>query len=402
MNCFLNNNKKEFCSGCGACVNICPKGAIYMEKDNEGFYYPHIDKQKCVNCNLCRKVCPTINNIKNTKNIKAIYSIHILDNDILEKSASGGAFTGIVDAFCDKNYVIFGAQFDENFQVMHGYTDNKNKIDCFRKSKYVQSDLKNSYVLVKKFLNEGIKVLFSGTPCQVAGLKSFLGRNYDNLLCIDILCHGVPSDKVWQKYLNFIVQQKTKFEKGIEYIENIEFRKKTFYDGKYNSRNLMIKFKNGDCLIENSEKNLYLRGYANRLFLRPSCRVCKFASPDRCSDITIADCWGIEKKYPDLNPHIGESLLIINTKKGKTVFEKMKRNFSIVPIEEEFIFNNNECYYKPSTFHPKRNLFYDNLDKINFEKNIRICLRPIGFKNKVKAVIPKPIKQEIKRLVRKV
>ena len=395
--------KKDNCTGCTACVNICPKDAITMVEDEEGFYYPKINKEKCINCNLCKKICPTINNINNLikeNNLKEIYGVHILDKDILEKSASGGAFTGIVNSFCDENYVIFGARFDDKFQVIHDYVTSKDKIDVFRKSKYVQSDLRNCFKLAKSFLNEGKKVLFSGTPCQIAGLKCFLRKEYENLLCVDIICHGVPSYKVFNKYLNYLVKKEKITD--LSSIKRIEFRKKTIKKEKINSRNLMIVLKNGKKMISDSTENLYLKGYSERLFLRPSCANCKFASKKRYSDITIADCWGIENIYSNINPHVGESLIIINTKKGQKIVNNMKKSFEFINLNEEFVCKYNECYHTPVNFHKKRNLFFDNLDNMNFKKNIKICLRPVGIKNKIKYIIPKPIKKVIKKVIKRV
>lgn len=392
---------KEYCTGCSACANKCPKKAISMLKDEEGFSYPKIDKQKCVDCDLCKKVCPVLNDLNENHYPKNFYAARILNKKILQKSASGGAFTGIVNAFCDKNYVIFGAKFDDEFRVIHDYVDDREKIDCFRKSKYVQSDLNGSFSLVKKFLNENKKVLFSGTPCQVAGLKSFLNKDYDNLLCVDIICHGVPSYKVWRKYLEFIVKKTCGKKYEISSIADVEFRKKINNNGVFNSKNLMINFKNGKSLIVNSERDLYLKGYSARLFLRPSCSKCKFASKKRYSDITIADCWGIENIYPNIDPHSGESLLIINTKKGRNILNEMKEHFLLISLDEDFVCKYNECYYRPTSFHKKRKSFFDNIDRISFKKNILLCLKTFGLTNKVKVFIPKPIKKIIHMFIKR-
>ena len=392
---YFHSGEKKDCCGCEACKQICPKGAIIMKPDFEGFLYPQIVEAKCINCNLCRKVCPISNKVDNQMlDERKVFSIHTNDEELLDKSSSGGAFTIITEAYCDKDYVIFGARYDEKFNVYHDYIENIEEIYKFRKSKYVQSNLNNSYKEVLRFLKEDKKVIFSGTPCQIAGLKKFLRKEYENLLCIDIVCHGVPSKKVWNKYLEYI---ESKYNSKIN---NINFRHKVKQYGIYNSRNIKILLENGKRIIEDSRKNLYLRGFHNKLFYRHSCTSCKFSNPTRYADITIADCWGIENIDSTIDVHRGESMVVINTQKGMDIWNKINQssNISKLELDLEFAIKSNEQFREATKVHKNRDDFYKNLDSTAFNKNIKSSL-PETFKSKVKRMIPNKIKVQIKNIL---
>lgn len=197
---YLVDREKEKCYGCEACVQICPKDALVMKEDDEGFRYPLLDKERCIECNLCRQVCPYENMPKRYSSNKYTFGGYIKDEQIKFESTSGGAFSAIVDTFCDENYVIFGAE-SKGLLVWHSYITDKKDLAKFRKSKYSQSKMGNSYQQAKDFLNSGKKVLFSGTPCQISGLKAFLrNTNQDNLLTVEVICEGVPSPLYIRKY----------------------------------------------------------------------------------------------------------------------------------------------------------------------------------------------------------
>lgn len=199
----INIRDKYSCCGCAACVQACPKDCISFEEDEQGFRYPFVDKIRCIDCGLCEKVCPFINQSEPLKPQK-VYAAKNPNDEIRLKSSSGGIFTMLAEFIIDEGGVVFGARFDKNWEVEHGYTQIKEGIEAFRGSKYLQSRIGNTYVQVRDFLIEGRKVLFSGTSCQIAGLKLFLRKDYDNLLTIDIVCHGVPSPLIWRTYLNDI------------------------------------------------------------------------------------------------------------------------------------------------------------------------------------------------------
>ena len=197
---------KKKCCGCSACVQRCPKQCINFREDNEGFRYPYIDTDKCINCGLCEKVCPIINQY-NEKVPTKVYAAINTNEKIRMQSSSGGIFTYIATKVIEEKGVVFGARFDKNWEVKHDFTENIEGLSAFRGSKYMQSRIEDNYLKVEKFLKDGRKVLFSGTPCQIAGLKRYLKKNYENLLTIDIICHGVPSPKIWRLYLNEIYKK---------------------------------------------------------------------------------------------------------------------------------------------------------------------------------------------------
>ena len=391
--------QKNKCTGCQACRQICPKDAITMIEDEEGFLYPEKNQKKCTECGLCTKICPIINDIKIEDRIEKqeVQAVSHKNKDIIIKSSSGGAFTSIVQAFCDKDYVIFGAKYGDRFEVIHSYIEDKTDIDIFRKSKYVQSNIKDTYREAKRLLNENKKVLFSGTPCQIAGLRKYLNKDYQNLFCVDLVCHGVPSQKVFNKYI-YCVEKKYK-----DKIRKISFREKTFKK-KWNSRNILIEFEKNKKIIENSEKNYFLKGFHNKLFYRPSCKECKFANPKRYSDITIADCWGIEELYPDLDVHRGQSLMVINTEKGKKLLNEINKSQEVRELTLEFAIKSNAQFREPTKFNKNRELFFQNFENTRFDKLINKCVKT-NYKTKIRKFIytmtPKKIIIKYKELKRR-
>lgn len=389
---YFSTLKKEDCCGCEACRQICPKRAIRMDEDYEGFLYPDIDLNLCINCGLCESVCPISNDLKiEVLQEQKVFSMHTNNSILRTKSSSGGAFTVLSKTFCDKDYVIFGAIYDEEFNVLHDYIDSIDNIYKFRKSKYVQSRINNSYKQVLKSLKENKKVMFTGTPCQIAGLRQFLKKEYSNLLCVEIICHGVPSNKVWRKYIDYVE------EKYDSSIKNINFRHKTDYNGVYNSKNIKIELMNGKQILEDEIKNLYLRGFHNNLFYRKSCTVCKFANPLRYADITIADCWGIEKINPNIDVHQGESMVVVNTKKGLNLWNNIQEQVEILELDLNFAIQSNEQFRKPTSVHINRDAFYKSLDKTAFNKNINRNI-PKTYKNKIIGLMPIKMKTKLKKI----
>ena len=231
-----NGLSKEKCTGCRACEQICPTKCIEMVSDKEGFAYPIKNEEKCIHCGLCKKGCPILNKIQNNKENQEVYTLKNKDKNVVLDSSSGGAFTSIMQSFCDDNTVIFGVKFDENLKAVHDYVYNIKDAKIFKKSKYVQSNVRNTYEKAKEFLEEGKKVLYTGTPCQIAGLKKYLNKEYENLLLVDLICHGVPSQKVFDKYIEEI---KNKYKKDIK---SINFREKTYKNNIWNSKNIQLEF----------------------------------------------------------------------------------------------------------------------------------------------------------------
>ncbi len=309
----LNLKKiKNKCTGCSTCINICPKKAISMQIDQEGFIYPVINEKKCINCHLCEKVCPILNNIKNENLIpKKVIAAKSIDKQIQISSSSGGIFTELAKEIIKQNGIVFGATFEEGI-VKHISINKIKDLIKLRGSKYLQSYVNESFKEVEKYLNLKKPVLFSGTPCQIAGLKSFLKiKRVDtsNLLLIDLVCHGVPSYKVFQDYIKNDFPNKT--------LSNINFRDKK---GSWPLFNITYFFNKSANISRYHKVDPFFIGYLKNYYLRESCYKCKFSELPRQGDITLGDFWGISKNLFDPN---GVSLVLINNKKGEIFFKRI-------------------------------------------------------------------------------
>ena len=364
-------SRKEDCSGCGACEQACPHRCIDLLADNEGFWYPRVDIGKCTDCGLCEKVCPVINQDKEREPLK-VYAAINKDEAVRAKSASGGIFTIIAEEVLIQGGVVFGVRFDDDYNVVFGHTENVEGLEAFRRSKYVQAWVGRAYSEARDFLREGRLVLFTGTPCQIAGLRHYLRKDYENLLLVDLLCEGVPSPKVWRKYLNEeIARMREKNtvlphpipEKDV-FIEDVSFRNKSLGWKKY-SFALTLSTTNG------SGKNSVLPPYVNRnsaymqamfryLDLRPICYECPFKSCRSGSDMTIADYWGINELHPEMDDDKGTSMVYLNSDKGRAFFPLEKVRFLETDYREAFRYNN---VVTSSKRHKNRELFYKNLDR---------------------------------------
>lgn len=361
---YLDLVEYKTCTGCGACKNICPVGAIEMKEDNEGFLYPAINKEKCTNCGMCKKVCPILNNFSN-KNTKTPKCFAVMANDeVRAKSSSGGMFTLVADYVLENNGYICGASYNKDWSVSHIIIDNKNDLDKLRGSKYLQSSTEDCYKEIKKLLKDNKLVLFTGCPCQVAGLKGYLQKNYDNLITMELLCHGAPSYKVFRHYLD----ENFDFSK----IKRVSFRDKAV---KWRSDYLTLEFDNNEIKHLKKIDCSYEAGFHKGLFNRPSCAPCHFAKLPRVADFTIADWWGISKFAPEMNDTKGTSLVLINNKNAQNIFKKIKKNMFKV---KEISLNNakkscNVTIYRPLKHHAKRELFYSNLEKLSVKENVKLC-----------------------------
>lgn len=352
--------EKKNCCGCNACVQVCPKQCISMKEDREGFLYPEVNKDICVDCHLCEKICPILNQGMKREPLK-VYAAINKDEKVRMQSSSGGIFTALAEHVIKLGGVVFGARFDEQWQVKHDYTETMEGLATFRGSKYVQSQIGNTFQEVEQFLKAGRKVLFSGTPCQIAGLLNFLRKEYDNLLTVDFICHGVPSPMVWRRYLKEEVARQCEKNSVLNYpisekdvrVEDISFRNKRLGWKKY-SFALTLSTTNGSgkkiqfCSYAPITKNEYLRGFLSNVFLRPSCYSCPVKSLKSGSDITLADFWGIQSdsKFADDK---GTSALIVNTALVQDIIHGL--NIDVYETSIESVASNNRCYFK-STHKP--------------------------------------------------
>ena len=317
---------KSQCCGCTACVSICPKQCITMREDEEGFLYPVVDSSHCIDCNLCKKVCPELYP-KEMREPLHVYAAKHKNEQVRLASSSGGIFTLLAEKIIDEGGVVFGVRFNNNWDVVHDYTETMEGLAVFRGSKYVQSYMGDCYLKAKSFLEQGRKVMFTGTPCQIAGLKNFLRKDYDNLLTVDVVCHGVPSPKVWQVYLDEIARKGGKnsvlshpiVEKTE--INHIDFRSKSIGWKKYSFALTLSKAtadgeKNTVLLSSIFTENPYMNAFLSNLSLRPSCYDCPAKAGKSGSDITIADFWGIEDVLPEFDDDKGISLVLSYSEKG--------------------------------------------------------------------------------------
>jgi len=301
------------CCGCGACKQICPHSAIELVPNSQGFLFPQVNIDICINCSLCERVCPVLNPNQENRPLKVYAAINTND-DIRMQNSSGGIFTSLAEKIIDEGGVVFGARFNENWEVVHDYAETKDGLAPFRGSKYVQSDINSSYIKAEQFLKRGRKVLFSGTPCQIAALNLFLRKPYDGLTTVDVVCHGVPSPGLWKDYLY-------KFAPVSE-ITNIKMRDKS--EG-WRSNRITIEGKN-KTLSEMAADNKYLLAFSQNLSLRSSCFKCPAKKGKSGSDITLADYWGIENLIPHMDDNRGTSFICANTNKGVELISELAVN----------------------------------------------------------------------------
>lgn len=351
---YLDTKIKSSCNGCGVCSLVCPKNCIKMVEDGEGFLYPEIDESKCIHCSKCRKFCANFNE-KNEDNEKAYVAINN-NNEQLYKSSSGGMFYILAEYTIKHNGVVFGVSYNDKIEAVHTYAETMEECKKFCGSKYVRSNLQNSYIKVKEFLNNGRKVLFTGTACQISGLKKYLGKEYENLILCDILCHANPSPKVFKMYI-----------KNLESIKNKKVKTVWFRSKENGWRNQIpiIEYDDG----EKEEENSYFKAFVSEMINRQSCYSCQFASKRRITDFTIADFWGIEKVFPDIETKGGVSLLNVNSEKGFKIFNEIKCKMDFREVDYDLACSFNHYHNVP--VHRNRDKFFEGIsnEKIN-ETNI--------------------------------
>lgn len=346
----INIQDKKDCCGCSACVQCCPKQCVKLYEDEEGFLYPKVDNSICIDCGLCERVCPVLNQAEERKPIE-VFAAKNPNEEIRKESSSGGIFTLLAEQTIDAGGVVFGVKWNEHFEAVHDYTETKEGLVAFRGSKYVQSQTGYTFKQAEEFLKQGRQVLYSGTPCQIAALKLYLRKDYENLLAVDIICHGTPSPGVFRWYLSEEIAKeaarqsgkKIQFrsslpissiakadvlarEQGFE-IEDIRFRDKQFGWKKYSFvltlENLSSILNNRISISSPLNENAFLRGFLRDIYLRPSCYACPAKSGKSGSDITLADYWGIQHLMPELDDDRGVSAIIVNTEKGENIIPKM-------------------------------------------------------------------------------
>ena len=347
------------CCGCSACVQRCPKQCISLREDAEGFLYPEVDTSHCVNCGLCEQVCPELHADAERQPLQTFAAINP-DAGVRLASSSGGVFTALAEVVIDAGGVVFGAAFDAHWEVRHRYAETREELAAFRGSKYVQSVIGDTFLQAERFLKSGRQVLFSGTPCQIAGLRRFLRRDYDLLLCVDFICHGVPSPGVFRVYLaEKMAKIARKGEEKYRFafstipsipkadalaarlgcrIEDIRFRDKTNGWKKYRFALSLSKASAAGekiqfCALNGFTENAFMQAFLRDLILRPSCYAC----PAKCfrsgSDLTLGDYWGVEHEAPHLDDDGGTSLVFVNSERGQHFLSSLPFAFHSQPFE---------------------------------------------------------------------
>ena len=306
---------KDRCCGCTACIFVCPTNALELVEDIEGFFYPKLKKELCINCGKCKNVC-AFNKNKKVDRQPLVFAARYKEREILSFSQSGGAFVALSNAILEEEGIVYGCILDEKFNAIHTSADNKKQRDMMRGSKYVQSNLKNTFKEIKEILSNNEKIMFVGTPCQVSGLREYIGEQ-ENIIYVDLLCHGVPSPKIWREHLEFLKQKSGKFQKKKE-IKEIVFRDKL----KHRWEESIIRLK-----IEKKEyfDRLFSGLFYSNYTLRPACYNCPYKKDNLRGDITIADFWGIDKILPDFYDKKGTSLVLVHNERGKKLFNNAKK-----------------------------------------------------------------------------
>ncbi len=319
------------CTGCGACQNACQHNAIFMQENTLGFLQPKIHENQCISCGYCFKVCPVISGVKSKGSPSPDCLAVQLSDDLRKVSSSGGVFSCIANYVLSQKGIIFGAAIGQDLKVFHSFAQTPEELAAFRKSKYVQSDVGLSYRLVKENLCTGRMVLFSGTPCQVAGLYNFLGENPDNLITIDVLCHGVPSWKMLKDSLSETIDG---------HVQSVDFRPMN-YGWKKSSEVLDIRLTSNKHIFLTKDTSAYEKAFHSSLALRDSCYDCKFSDFPRQGDLSLGDFWGIKDHLPSLDDDLGTSVVLLNTQKANDIFhvsvKSLKSEINIMPASLDWL-----------------------------------------------------------------
>ena len=399
---------KKDCCGCSACVQKCPKQCISLEEDNEGFLYPIVDKENCIDCGLCEKVCLVLHQGEPCKPLKA-YAAKNKNEEIRRQSSSGGIFTLLAEQVIQEGGVVFGARFDENWEVKHDFTETVEGLAAFRGSKYVQSRMEDNYRKAEVFLKQERKVLFSGTPCQIAGLKHYLRKEYENLLTVDFICHGVPSPGVWRKYLketvarmcdkNSVSTDPISMEDA--HVESISFRDKSSGWKKYSfaltlSATSRSGVKNTVSLCEVFPQNTFMKGFLADLYLRPSCYACAAKCGKSGSDMTVGDLWGAPSIIGNDDDDKGTSLVLINKDRCK-----VDASLWMKEIDYQVALAYNPAIERSAGIPKKRASFYDDVNNAESLEELVNRLTRVSFAQKMLRLAKRIVRGTIRRIFKR-
>lgn len=367
-----------------------------MQSDEEGFLRPVIDAEKCISCGLCEKVCPILTPPKVSKKTPDAYAaVNTKESDRAEAS-SGGMFILLARWTLEHGGVVFGAAFNEDFSVSHQYAQTEAEVYRFCGSKYVQSRIGDSYRKAKMFLTEGRCVLFSGTPCQIVGLKKYLGREYEHLLTVDMICHGVPSPDVWQRY----VQYRADKDNNGSFPKTVKFRSKV---SGWKAYSLVIEYQN-TTYSRSLHDDSYLHGFLVNLYLRPSCHRCISKGLNRTSDFTLADFWGIQNICPEMDDNRGTSLIFVHTDKGRKIRSELADKIRYIPIDPETAVQSNSAAVRPVDTHLKREEFFrryrtEDFDTLVWELAPKYVPQKLTLYRRIRGKIGRIVRQMLNKNV---
>lgn len=383
--------KNEHCTGCTACASVCSKGCISMVPDKDGFLCPVIDSVMCVNCGRCEAVCPVMNPVIIDHSASKAYAAYTKDDAVRLSSSSGGIFTELSKTVLKHGGVVFGSAFGDGFLLQHKAVHDLGELEALRGSKYAQSDLGSSFKEAERYLKAGKTVLFSGTPCQISGLRSFLKSDYENLICVDLICHSAPSPKAWSAFLSEAAS-------GTEAdISTVNFRNKR---NGWEDYSLVLSFTDGTEKVYNSKSNKYMQAFIGGLISRECCYNCNFKGSGHSGDITLGDFWGVQHIQPEAYNSTGTSVAIINSEKGRFYFEKCFDRITVFASDPEKALGGNPAYYTSCKRHKRRKKFFSNVNALGFTKAVDKYLPLTKSELAVKMIkrIPGKIKRTVKKL----
>ena len=370
------------CVGCGACANACPKNCLNMVADKNGFLHPEIETATCINCDACERACPVINKSPKKEELIPVYAVYSENDKVRSSSSSGGLFYTLAKHIIENGGIVYGAAFDDNLYLNHKGVEAIEDLRMLQGSKYIQSDTKFCFKEIKAHLDTNRPVLFSGTPCQTEGLLCFLKKPYENLFILDFICHGVPSPKVWQEYINY--QEKAFSSK----VSSAHFRSKVKGWSLFSSE---LRFENQKEYSNIHYNDAYMKAFLHNVSLRKSCYNCKFKTANRNSDITMGDLWGIKNILPDITDDKGVSVVFLQSEKGTHLFELVSKSLWIQEISFDSAIASNSAMLKSVYEHNFREYFFKNLGKQSFERLVKDCLEPsyyVRLKRKLNNIIP--------------
>ena len=391
----MNLAAHNLCSGCAACYSACPRRAISMQPDEEGFAYPHVDESQCIHCGLCELVCPSLHP-KAPREPLSVYAAKAKDDTLRMESSSGGAFSLLARQIISDGGIVYGAAIcGTDLSVFHCSAENEEELSWLRGSKYVQSDVGDAYGRVRSQLDVGRKVLFSGTPCQVAALRNFLAKDYANLICVEVICHAAPSPLAWKKFLEkraaAVAKGRDSAHPEAVIDRRISFRRKNCGWKRYS---LSLRFANDKEYLLDLHADAFLRGFLSELYNRPSCHECSVRELRSGADITLGDYWNVHQRFPEMDDDTGTSVVLVDSEKGVALINRILPFCNMAESDYADVRRTNPAVYRSSPPHLKRDKFF------------KLILMDADFDKAIDSLLKRPLWRRmgsfVKRVVKKI